>query len=56
VQAIASQGALARVTIDCGFALTALVTRSALSELNLATGTSVKAAFKAGSVHLVSRR
>jgi molybdate transport system ATP-binding protein len=56
VQAIASQGALARVTIDCGFALTALVTRSALNELNLATGTSVKAAFKAGSVHLVSRR
>jgi molybdate transport system ATP-binding protein len=56
VQAIISLGALVRVTIDCGFLLTALVTRSAQSELRLAIGSDVRAAFKAGSVHLISRR
>jgi molybdate transport system ATP-binding protein len=56
VQSIASLGALARVTIECGFPLTAVITRSALSELQLALGTPVRAAFKAGSVHLISRR
>jgi molybdate transport system ATP-binding protein len=55
VHTITSMGALAKVTVDCGFPLTALVTRSALSELGFAVGTSVKAAFKAGSVHLVPR-
>jgi molybdate transport system ATP-binding protein len=56
VQSIASLGALARVTIECGFPLTAVITRSALSELQLDVGTPVRAAFKAGSVHLISRR
>ncbi len=56
VQAITSLGALARVTIECGFPLTAVITRSALSELGLAVGTAVRAVFKAGSVHLISRR
>ena len=56
VRSITSLGALAKVSIDCGFPLAALVTRSALSELRLAAGTHVKAAFKAGSVHLVPRR
>ena len=56
VQAIASLGALAQVTIECGFSLTAVITRSALSELGLAVGTTVRARFKAGSVHLISRR
>ena len=55
VRAINFLGALARVTIDCGFILTALITRSALTDLQLAVGTSVRAAFKAGSVHLISR-
>ena len=55
VSAIASLGALARVTIDCGFPLVAVITRSALSELGLTVGTTVRAAFKAGSVHLISR-
>ncbi len=55
VSAIASLGALARVTIECGFPLTAVITRSALSELGLTVGTAVRAAFKAGSVHLISR-
>ena len=56
VQSVASLGALARVTIECGFPLAAVITRSALSELQLAIGTPVRAAFKAGSVHLISRR
>ncbi len=56
VSAVTLLGALARVTIDCGFLLAAVITRPALSELNLAIGTPVVAAFKAGAVHLVSRR
>jgi molybdate transport system ATP-binding protein len=55
VRSISSTGALVKLTVDCGFPLTAFVTRSALSELGFAVGTSVKAAFKAGSVHLVPR-
>lgn len=56
VRAIHSLGALANVSIDCGFELSAVITRSALTELQLAAGTPVRAAFKAGSVHLVARR
>lgn len=56
VRAISSTGALARVSVDCGFPLTALVTRSALEELRLQSGSPVRAAIKAGSVHLVPRR
>ncbi|CAI4031563.1 Molybdate/tungstate import ATP-binding protein WtpC [Nitrospira tepida] len=52
---IQSIGALAKVRIDCGFHLTALVTRSALLDLGLQPGVSVKAAVKAGAVHLISR-
>lgn len=46
----------ARVTIECGFPFVAVITRSALSELGLTVGASVRAAFKAGSVHLIPRR
>lgn len=56
VCAISSTGALAKVSVDCGFPLTALVTRSALEELHLQPGSPVRAAIKAGSVHLVPRR
>mgnify|MGYP003336421241 FL=1 len=56
VSAIASLGALARVTIACGFPLVAIVTRSALTELGLTVGASVRASFKAGSVHLIARQ
>ena len=52
---IVSIGALAKVTVDCGFLLTALVTRSALVDLKLEIGSTVRAAVKAGSVHLVPR-
>ncbi|KAF4516335.1 hypothetical protein B566_EDAN000577 [Ephemera danica] len=56
VSAIASLGALARVTIECGFPLVAVITRSALTELGLTVGALVRASFKAGSVHLISRQ
>lgn len=56
VRQIDSLGALARITLDCGFPLTAVITRSALSELALTVGSSVRAVFKAGSVHLISRQ
>lgn len=56
VHTIASVGALAKVTVDCGFPLIALITRSALADLRLESGSPVRAAIKAGSVHLVPRR
>ncbi|MDH4084937.1 MAG: ABC transporter ATP-binding protein [Nitrospira sp.] len=55
VQTITSLGALVQVTLDCGFPLTALITQSALRELNLCLGSDVRAAFKAGAVHLIPR-
>ena len=56
VRAITSIGALARVDLDCGVPLSAVITRPALEELRLVEGSSVKAALKAGAVHLVPRR
>ncbi len=56
VSHVQSVGALARVQIDCGFSLAALVTRSALLELGLEVGTPVRAAIKAGAIHLVPRQ
>ncbi len=53
---IGSVGALARVRMDCGFFLTATVTRSSLEQLGLIPGVPIAAAIKAGSVHLIPRR
>ena len=55
VVAIASEGPIERVTLDCGFALDALITRRSREELNLTPGAQVTAAIKATSVHLVPR-
>ena len=55
VRTITSLGALVQVTLDCGFPLTALITQSALRELSLRIGSDVRAAFKAGAVHLIPR-
>ncbi len=49
------QGALARLTIDCGFPLVALVTRSSLLEMGLQPGKEVTASFKASAAHLILR-
>lgn len=55
VVAIASEGPIERVTLDCGFALDALITRRSREELHLAPGMHVTAAIKATSVHLIPR-
>jgi molybdate transport system ATP-binding protein len=55
IVAIDSDGPLERVTVDCGFLLTALITRHAREEMSLAEGTAVVAAIKATAVHLVPR-
>jgi molybdate transport system ATP-binding protein len=55
VEAMQSEGAFVRVTVDCGFSLAALVTRSACDELHLMEGAFVVAAVKATAVHLVPR-
>jgi len=56
VTAVTALGALARVTIDCGFPLVAMVTRSTVEEFALVAGLPVVAAIKAGAVHLISRQ
>jgi molybdate transport system ATP-binding protein len=56
VTEISALGALTRVGLDCGIPLAAVVTRSAVDDLQLTTGVSVAASIKAGAVHLVPRR
>ncbi len=55
ISRLVPQGALVRVTIDCGFPLVALVTRSSSLEMGLQPGAEVTASFKASAVHLLSR-
>jgi tungstate transport system ATP-binding protein len=55
VQKVIPQGPLARVQVDCGFPLLALVTRSSASEMNLEEGKLIGASFKASAVHLIPR-
>jgi molybdate transport system ATP-binding protein len=52
---MASEGPLVRLSIDCGFALTALVTKQSAMELGLAEGVPVTALVKAVAVHLIPR-
>jgi molybdate transport system ATP-binding protein len=55
VTAIGSEGPVERVSLECGFPLDALITRRSREELGLAPGTTVTAAIKATSIHLVAR-
>jgi molybdate transport system ATP-binding protein len=55
VVAIASEGPIDRVSLDCGFAFDALITNRSREELQLAPGAQVRAAIKATSIHLVPR-
>jgi molybdate transport system ATP-binding protein len=55
VTGVVVEGALARVTLDAGFPLTALVTRPAVTELELTAGARVLAWVKAPAVHLIVR-
>jgi len=49
-------GPVARVEIDCGFPLVAMVTRRSIEELGLAEGKEVFASFKATGVHVIKRQ
>jgi len=55
VTAVHLESALVRVDLDCGFPLSAFITRAALRELNLTEGSTVSAVIKAPAVHLVPR-
>jgi len=55
VEWVRPEGPLARVRLDCGFPLVALVTRRAVEELSLAPGARVFALVKAPAVRLVPR-
>jgi molybdate transport system ATP-binding protein len=55
VVAIASEGPIDRVTLDCGFAFDALITRQSSDEMRITPGAQVTAAIKATSIHLVPR-
>jgi ABC-type Fe3+/spermidine/putrescine transport system ATPase subunit len=53
VQRIVPAGAHARVMVDCGFPLVALVTRREIEDLRLCAGAPVTAHFKASAPHLL---
>lgn len=55
VSSIEPEGALVRVTLDCGFRLVALVTKQASEELTLRSGSEVIAKIKAPAIHVVAR-
>jgi len=54
VRTISIEGPLARVEIDCGFALVALVTAQSAADLNLVPGESLSAVVKTTSVHVIA--
>jgi molybdate transport system ATP-binding protein len=55
VRAIISEGPLTRIELDCGFRLTAILTKLACDEMALKEGTTVLALIKAPQIHLVPR-
>jgi molybdopterin-binding protein len=55
VTAIQPEGGVVRVTLACGFSLSALITRTACDEMRLVEGAAVTAVVKATAVHLISR-
>ena len=48
-------GPVARVEIDCGFRLIALITKRSMEEMSLEKGTQVHASFKATAVHAIKQ-
>ena len=55
IQSLTREGPMLRIQLDCGFPLSALLTRQACEELALSEGNSVVALIKAPNVHLVPR-
>jgi tungstate transport system ATP-binding protein len=54
VRLVALSGPYARVEIDCGFTLIAMITRRSAEDLGLKVGQQVHASFKATAVHVIS--
>jgi molybdate/tungstate transport system ATP-binding protein len=55
VVGVSALGHLFKITLDCGFPLTAYVTKQSYLELNLEPGSPVVAGFKATAIHLINR-
>jgi len=55
IRSLAPEGPQIRVELDCGFALTALVTKQACEEMALKPGDIVTALIKAPHIHLIPR-
>jgi len=55
VTEVSALGHFFRVSLDCGFPLTAFVTKQSYIELGLAPGLPVVASFKATAIHLINR-
>jgi molybdate transport system ATP-binding protein len=55
VVSLTREGPLMRVEVDCGFALTALLTKQGCEELGLKSGHPVVALVKAPHIHLIPR-
>ena len=55
VKSVGHEGPMWRIDLDCGFPLTALLTRQACEELGLQKNDRVVAMIKAMNVHLISR-
>jgi molybdate transport system ATP-binding protein len=55
VRSVTSEGPMTRIELDCGFPLTAVLTRQALDEMALHEGAVVYALVKAPQIHLVPR-
>ena len=55
VTACEPSGPMVRVTVDCGFPLTALITRQAKTELEIEEGAPITAVVKAASIRLIPR-
>lgn len=53
IRLIALSGALARIELDCGFPLVALLTKRSAEELGLQIGKQVYISFKATAVHVI---
>jgi molybdate transport system ATP-binding protein len=53
ITSIAPEGPVARVTLDCGFSITALITRQSFEELALKVGDAMTAVIKATAIHLI---
>jgi len=56
VERIIPFGAFYKVRMDCGFPLTAYVTRNAIDDLSLREGIAVTASFKATAIHVIRRK